>query len=60
MGIQTKRSSLRSLPDARAGFAVSACSLGMPYARPFPYGEPPRTVGPYLFGHSRVTGAIKS
>jgi hypothetical protein len=33
MGIQTTRSILRSLPDARAGFAVSACSLGMPHAR---------------------------
>jgi len=25
MGIQTTRSSLRSLPDARAGFAVGTC-----------------------------------
>src|SRR5215471_9395792 len=33
MSIQKKRPSSRSLPGGRAGFAVSACSLGMPHAR---------------------------
>ena len=33
MGIQKKRPSSRSLPAGRAGFAVNACSLGMPHAR---------------------------
>jgi len=34
MGIQKKRPSSRSLPGGQAGFAVSACYLAMPHARP--------------------------
>jgi len=56
---------LRSLPDARAGFTVSACSLGMPHARPLPYWGSHRAPLGLTFSDTAAaangaTGAIKS
>src|SRR5215471_11229819 len=53
MGIQTKRSSLRSLPEARSGFAVRACSSCMPHARASRIGSHRAPLGLNLSGHRR-------